>query len=569
MRRIFAVAPALLLALAAASLTAAPAGARAEPAGARADGARAGLAGAPTGPRPCAELTGTAIPASAIGLPTTGGEVTAAQPVPAAGPIGEYCRVDAAIHPVDPAAPDIRVRLALPSAWNRKAMMFGGGGYNGTIPDVAGNVPFGPADAPVPLARGYATFASDSGHQAPPDFLPAPSLDGSFGVNDEAVRNFAGDALKKTRDAAMFLIAARYGGARPAYAYFAGGSTGGREALAVAQRWPADFDGVISVYPAWNAASLDLFFGHEARVLSRPGAFPGPAEQALLHASVIKACDGLDGLRDGVISDEAGCRYDPRALRCPRGADAGDHCLSDEQIRAVVAISSPLRWPYRIASGERGYPGFPFLSGADMTTRLVGMGTTAPARPMPKTSGYGVQFWDQWVRFFVTRDPRHDPLAIDPLRPGPWRERISELSALQDVNDPDLRPFAAAGGKLLILHGTADELVSHRSTVEYFRRVQRTVGERATRRFARLYLVPGANHVNIDTPFAAGWDSVTALETWAERGQAPARPVVTDKNPQAGGRTRPLCEHPAWPAYDGSGDPASAASFTCRTSRWR
>ncbi|MEV6714678.1 tannase/feruloyl esterase family alpha/beta hydrolase [Lentzea sp. NPDC051208] len=523
-------------------------------------------ASAQTGPTGCTALRGMVIPAAVIGLPTTGGEVTAAQLVAPAGDgataVGEHCRVDAALHPVDPAAPDILLRIALPARWNRKAMMFGGGGYDGTIPDVAGNVPYAPADRPTPLGRGYATFASDSGHQAAPDFTPARSLDGSFAVNDEALRNFAGDALKKTRDAAVFVIGKRYGAA-PRHSFFAGGSSGGREALAVAQRWPADFDGVLSAYPAWNAASLDLFFGHQARLLSQPGAFPGPAKQDLLYRNVISACDGADGIRDGVVSDEAGCRFDPVVLRCPGGGDTGDSCLSDLQIDVVRKMSAPLHWDYDIASGERGYPGFPFLSGADMTTPLLGLGTAAPANPMPKTAGYGVQFWDQWVKHFVTRDPAHDPLAIDPLDPGPWRQRISALSALQDVNDPDLRPFAAAGGKLLLVHGAADELVSHRSTAEYFERVQQRLGRAATHRFARFYVVPGANHVNVDAAFAAGWDSVTALENWVERHLPPLRPVVTDKNPAAGQRTRPLCQYPTWPRYVGMGDPDSARSYVC------
>ncbi|MGO1051911.1 tannase/feruloyl esterase family alpha/beta hydrolase [Crossiella sp. CA198] len=510
----------------------------------------------------CAGLVGTTIPARVIGLPSSGGEVTAAQLIPPAGPVGEYCRVEAAIHPVDHAAPDIRFRLGLPTRWNHKAMMFGGGGYNGTIPDIAGTVPFGPADQPGPLARGYATFASDSGHQAAPDFQPTRSLDGSFGRNDEALRNFAGDALKKTHDAARSVIAQHYSGARPVHSYFAGGSTGGREALAVAQRWPADFDGVLSAYPAWNAASLDLFFGYQAQILSQPGAFPSPAKQSLLHRAVLDACDGEDGLRDGVVSNEAGCHFDPRALRCPDGTDHGDSCLSDKQIQSVTAMSAPLRWHYRIASGETGYPGFPFRSGATMSTALLGLGSQAPANPMPKTSGYGVQFWDQWVRHFLTRDPAHNPLAIDPRQPGPWRHRISELSALQDINNPDLRPFARAGGKLILLHGTADELVSHRSTVDYFSRVQRVMGEQDVRRFARFYLVPGANHANVTPAFAAGWDSLTALENWVEGHRPPRHPVVSDKNPAAAGRTRPLCESPAWPRYRG-GDPDAARSFEC------
>lgn len=515
----------------------------------------------------CAGLTGAAIPADTITLGTTGGHVTEAVVVAASGAgataVGEYCRVSAALHPVDPTAPDIHLQVALPTAWNEQMLMFGGGGYNGTIPAVTGNVPFGPADALTPLGRGYATFASDSGHQATPGFVPSSSLDGSFLSNDEALRNFSGDALKKTSDAARYLVRSYYGQS-PQLAYFAGGSTGGREALAVAQRFPRAFDGVISVYPAYNAASLDLYFGYIAQELSRPGAFPRPAQQALLYTSVMAACDPLDGLVDGVISNEAGCHFDPVVLRCADGSDAGDTCLSDVQIAAIRAISSPVTFPYRTAAGPVRYPGFPFLSGANMTTPLLGLGTTAPASPMPTTSGYGVQFWDQWVRYAVTRDPSYNSLTLDPLAPGALKPRITELVALQDVDRADLSAFAGHGGKLLLVHGTADELVSHRATVEYYQRMIAKMGAGPVRDFSRFYLVPGANHANVAPAFAAGWDSLTALDRWVTAGAAPTDPVVTDKRPGVS-RTRPLCEWPTYPRYNGTGDVDAASSFTCVT----
>ncbi|MET9002019.1 tannase/feruloyl esterase family alpha/beta hydrolase [Amycolatopsis sp. NPDC004169] len=501
----------------------------------------------------CAGLAGLRIPASVMSLPTSGGLVTAASVVEP----GDYCRVDADLHPVDPAAPSIKLRVALPRAWNHKALMFGGGGFNGTIPDVTANVPFGPADRPAPLARGYATFASDSGHQQNP--ASPPSLDGSFGVNDEALHNFAaGDALKKTRDASLFLIRRAYAAA-PAEVFFAGGSTGGREALVVAQRWPTAFDGVISAFPAWNNLAEILDLGYLTQVLARPGAFPPPVKQGLLYDSVIKACDGRDGVTDGVVSDP-GCRFDPRALRCPGGADTGPACLSDAQIGAVTAMSSPFRWPYRIASGEKQYPGFPFLSGADMRTPFLGFGTTPPADPMPVTSGYGMQYWDQWVKYFLTRDPGRSGLDIDPRNPGKWLDRISALSAIEDRNNADLRPFARAGGKLILFHGAADELVSPYSTSDYYSRVRAEVGPRATDGFLRYYVIPGANHANFGTPaFAASWDSLTALEQWVDAGRAPVGQTVVDPAHQ---RSRPLCEYPDWPRYR-SGDPSAAASFVC------
>lgn len=510
-----------------------------------------------TAPR-CAELAGRKIPASAISLPTNGGRVESASLVTqiVGGQTIEYCTVDAALFPIDLSAPDIKLRVGMPVDWNRKAMMFGGGGYDGTIPSIASNVPFGRSDQLPPLARGYVTFGSDSGHQAG----PAGSLDGSFGMNDEALLNFAaGDALKKTRDAAMFLIRDGYG-IGPSRTYFAGGSTGGREALVVAQRWPDAFDGVISAYPAWNNAAEILYLGYLAQVMSHPGAFPGPDKQALLYNSVMDACDGRDGLDDGVISNADGCEFNPRVLRCANGVDAGPTCLSDPQIASVVAASKPFSWPYRIASGERAYPGFPFLSGADMRTPFLGFGTSAPSNPMPATSGYGFQYWGQWVKYILTRDPGYNSLAIDPRRPGAWLPRISHLSTIQDRNNTDLRPFARSGGKLLLLHGSADELVSHRSTSDYYRRVVDAVGPGQTQKFMRYYLVPGANHANFGAPaFAANWDSLSALDRWVGEGRPPVNPVVIDGS---SGRTRPLCEYPRWPKYR-SGDPDSARSFVC------
>lgn len=195
-----------------------------------------------------------------------------------------------------------------------------------------------------------------------------------------------------------------------------------------------------------------------------------------------------------------------------------------------------------------------------MRTPFLGFGTTAPADPMPVTSGYGMQYWDQWVKYFLTRDPGHNSLDIDPRHPGKWRARISELSTVQDRNNADLRPFARAGGKLLLLHGAADELVSPRSTNDYYERVRARVGARTAHDFLRYYVVPGANHANFGSPaFAASWDSLTALEQWVEKGRAPANPVVTDA---AHARTRPLCEYPEWPRYR-TGDPDSATSFVC------
>ncbi|MFH8491073.1 tannase/feruloyl esterase family alpha/beta hydrolase [Streptomyces longisporoflavus] len=513
----------------------------------------------------CAGLAELPIPADAVGLPTSGGRVTGAKIVPASAKgfdaVGAYCEVDANLFPVDPEAPNIEMRVALPAEWNGKGMMFGGGGYDGIIVPPSFDIPFAGTAAGIgegtPLARGYAVFSGDSGHQAIKD----PANQGSFALNEEALRNFAADALKKTRDAAMFIIEKNYG-KQPSRSYFAGVSSGGREALAVAQRWPRDFDGVIANAPAWNAATLDLFFGHMTETLRRPGAFPSPEKQKLIYDRVMEHCDGDDGVRDGVISDEAGCDFDPKVLRCEDGEDRGPTCLSDAQIKAVRELSSPIEWDYELGSGEKGYPGMAFLSGADMSTPGLGIGSRAPERPLDDTTAFAAGFWDQWAKYFITRDPDFDGLTFDPKMPGKWKERISELTALQDINNPDLSEFAKAGGKLLLVHGTADPIVSVRSTAEYYERVRATVGPKTASKFLRMYTIPGMGHGGT-AAFTAGWDSLTAVQRWAEKGIAPNGPVVTDLGESADGRTRPLCEYPQWPRYKGKGDVDRAENYAC------
>ena len=535
----------------------------------------------PPQPLGCAELGGMAIAASSIGLPTTGAVVTAATPVAAAGSgVGAtpaFCRVSASISPVDPAAPKIMLQMALPASWNNKAVMFGGGGYNGLIPSVTGNVPAGPTAQATPLGRGYATFASDSGHQA----TALGSQDGSFGVNDEAVRNFSGDALKKTRDVAFAILNARYAAGNPSKAYFAGGSTGGREALAVAQRWPQDWDGVIALYPAGAAASLDLQFGRITRALAQPGAYPNAAKRKQLYDASLQACDGLDGVTDGLVSDIRSCNrsFDPMtatvngaALRCAGGLDTGDSCLSDAQIAAFKVINTPITFGYPLASGETQYPGFntwgtdfgiPNPSALQPTVSFLSLSSAQPASPMPNGAPYGSIFWDQWVRFFVTRNPNFNALTLDPQNPGPYQERISALSALQDVNKTDLTAFQSKGGKMLIAHGTGDALVSTRATAQYVERVRATMGQARADSFLRYYEIPGYGHA-VSTVFNAAWDSLSTLENWVEKSTLPPNQTVTDT---AGvpGRTRPLCDYPGYPRYKGSGDVNLAASFSCST----
>lgn len=523
----------------------------------------------------CLEVDGMVIPAKKIGLPTTGGLVTSTEVKSSSGTgaaaIGPYCKVLGEINPVDPGAPKIKFQVDLPASWNKKAMCFGGGGFDGSIPNVAGNVGFGPTDQKYPLGRGYATFGSDSGHQAG----PLGSQDCSFALNDEALRNFAVEAPKKTRDAAVYIIEAAYGRA-PQRTYFMGGSTGGREALAAIQRFPKDWDGAIALYPAWNDMGALLQGQRIIRALAAPGAYPNQAKRKVLYDAAMAACDHLDGLVDGIISKQKQCNmiFDPNVVRCPGGEDTGDTCLSDAQIQALHVFNTLANFNFPMASGLQSFPGCN-VWGADlgMTQADAGgyalqpyvifltLGTVQPALPANRNMPYLSPFLDQFMKYAVVRDPTgtFDTLSIDPENPGPYADRISELSTMLDTST-DISRFAARGGKLLIAHGLQDVLVSTRASQMYWELLEARFGPKKLRKFARYYEVPGAGHA-FASAFTPGWASLTALENWVEKGIAPENQIVTDTAVHAG-RTRPLCEYPTWPKYVG-GDPDSASSFIC------
>ena len=528
--------------------------------------AAAGLAAlsaapAPGTPQPpaCAALAGVRIAPAAIGLPTRGAEVTEARTVAASAALARpaYCRVLARIRPIDRSAPDIRFELDLPEAWNGKALMVGGGGFDGVIPDTAGPLLDQPSPRILgPLARGYAVFGGDSGHQAANPDAPTPAVDGAFALNDEAFANYAGDAVKKTRDAAVALIV-RHAGHGPTRTYVAGGSNGGREALLAIARWPSDFDGAIAAFPFRDAGTTALAFGAVYRAFAQPGAYPNPSKRALVQAAAVSACDGLDGLQDGLVANVEACRFDPARLRCPGGAEAGDDCLSDPQIAALMTFARPFAFPDGPAGRPRTYPGYTVLAGGQL--KDAQLGSVAPGSPPRAAMPLGAWYWDQLARFAVARDAAFDPGTLDPAHPGRLARRLDDVVNRLDVDATHLQRFRARGGKLIVYHGLADPLVSHRATIAYASQLEAAMGRDAARGFARFYAIPGYGHGSGD--FLPEWDALAVLEAWAERGEAPAALVVADRGRS---RSRPLCELGWWPRYQGHGDPDAASSFRCQ-----
>jgi hypothetical protein len=505
----------------------------------------------------CRQLRQTTISADVIGLPTTGAVVTSASEHQA-GEMG-YCRVMGRIHPVDPKADDIRFELNLPEQWNGKALHYGGGTFDGYLAAAngRGRTAVGLKSQATPLTRGYATFGSDSGHHH--NYFPLPdainAVNSKFGRNAEMERNWGGDALKKVHDVAIQLIERRYG--RPAKrTYFIGGSTGGREALHVAQSFPADYDGVLAAYPAWDQVELDLQFIRTAQALYAPGGFLGPSKTRLIVRTVEKACDAQDGLRDRIISDPADCHVQAETLRCSDGR-SHRRCLSTAQVNTLETFATEQRTSMAVSNGVDSIPGYNALSGVDLG-RAVGLLHFPLHNPVLFLNSFGYVLGDGVTRHFLTVKKNYDSLNFDVKTAGRWQDEVLSHARVLDSTDANLQPFLERGGKLIMVHGTTDAVVPTNSTVDYYQRVQAKLGVEATDSFARLYLVPGLAHGF--GRFKGGFDTIGTLDAWVDRGIAPHDMVVTDNHD---GRTRPLCEWPGWPRYTGWGDVNSASSFVC------
>ncbi len=513
----------------------------------------------------CAALEGAAVAPADIGLPSGPATIVAAS-LQTSG-TASFCALRGVIQPVDQKAPLIIYQINLPSAWNGKAVQYGGGGFNGVL--ISGLDPLrdAPLGAPTPVQQGYATWGTDSGHQN-----AGLAEIQAFALNDEALANFAYASYKKTRDVAV-KIAARAYGSPPRKIYYFGGSEGGREGLMAAQRFPADYDGVVSTVPVINWVGLQIV-GNRSGIAQQNGGWLNPAKVALLRKATQAACDAADGLADGIVSRYEKCvgTFDPRSLRCANGADAGDACLSDAQIKAVEAYHTRYEYPFPLANGVTSYPGYNYGS-EDQPDGMVNWasGPSAPASPPPSPATQA-RIWyygNGAVRYFFARDPKFDSLKFDPVA---FRDNVSRISEMMDSTNPDLSQFLARGGKLILKENASDHAQSPFAGVDYYKSVVAKMGQDKVDGFMRFFVTPGASHsgfgVNgIDgAPIPRGVDLLGVLDDWASAGKAPDALSQIAQNPAAPFATlsaRPLCRYPLYPRYDGAGDVKLPASFAC------
>ncbi|WP_322012788.1 tannase/feruloyl esterase family alpha/beta hydrolase [Paraburkholderia sp. J12] len=482
------------------------------------------------------------------------GTIVSAVDVPASGVVPEMCTVMGAIVSSPASTINFKVEMPTTSAWNHKMLQEGGGAYDGVIEDYTsvyetGNV----------RQRGYAVVADDSGHQS------SNIADLSFALNNPVgFDNFAELAVPRTYAAAQATIKLMYGAA-PIHNYFYGMSTGGREALQQAQRNPQNYDGIVADVPVIDYDQvIQKGIGVQQQALNSNGAGWLDANKIQLYANAeLAACDALDGVADGIISNVAACQtaFNPQSLRCPGGVDSGDTCLSDAQLATVELLTTDSTLPVPLANNVTVAPrwgiGAETDSGGGWAAEQLGPTNAAIA------SALGV-FSDQWVKYAITGNPANNLLTYNPTSNVQQWQAVSEQV---NATNPDMNAFAARGGKLILYSSLSDQLVEPFGTIAYYNSVVQTMGQTQTDSFLRYYTAPGVTHSGTG-PGAGLADRLGALENWVEKGVTPPDQLLAEKLAADGSvaLTRPMCRYPAWPKYNGSGDVNSASSFTCVTS---
>jgi feruloyl esterase len=436
-----------------------------------------------------------------------------------------FCRIAATLTPS--ADSDIKMELWMPAEnWNGRFEAEGNGGWAGSISvqALAGS-----------LSRGYAVATTDTGHS---------TRDGNFAFgHPEKLIDFAYRAVHEMTVESKALVRAYYGKA-PTSSYWNGCSTGGRQGLKEAQRYPADYDGIVAGAPTNNMTHMlaaDLWIA-EATMSDPAGMIP-KGKYPVIHQAALDACDAADGVKDGVIDDPPRCRFDPKVIQCA-GAD-GPACLTAAQVEAARRIYAPLR---NSRTGDELFPGLAVGS------ELGWAGLAGGPAPMSIATDY--------YKFIVFKDPAWDYRTFD------FDTGVIRADALDNGDDnaldPNLVPFVRRGGKLLLYHGWSDMAVAPQNSVNYYLRVVDALGGAVkTQHSVRLFMAPGMAHcAGGDGP--SNFDKLGPIEQWVEHDKAPDRIEAFRLTAGKIDRTRPLCPYPQVAVYSGAGSTDEARNFVCK-----
>jgi len=481
----------------------------------------------------CESLASLKLPSTTITLAEKSGKGSGAKGLES---LPAFCRISATIEPTSDS--DIKVEIWLPmTGWNGKYQAVGNGAFAGYINGSAMS---------AALERGYATSSTDTGHHDG----SAASANFALG-HPEKVIDFAYRSEHEMVLKSKAVIEAFYG--RPArYSYWNGCSTGGKQGLTEAQRYPGDFDGIIAGAPANYVTHLEAWSIWVNNVVHKaPDSFIPEAKYGVLHDAVMNACDALDGVKDGVLEDPRRCHFDPKALLCKNG-DAPT-CLTAPQVEAAKMLYSPAINP---RTKKEVFP--PLEPGGELKWNPT-MGPPGLAGPQP--SGVSVDLF----RYMIFNDPNWDPTKLDLDKDVALADKIDNHT--NNAIDPNLKPFFSHNGKLLMYHGWADQLIAPENSINYYNSVSKELGGASkVSDSMRLFMVPGMNHCNGgDGPNS--FDAVTLMEQWVEQGKAPEKMIASHSTQDVVDRTRPLCPYPQVAKYSGSGSTDDAANFSCKAHR--
>jgi Tannase and feruloyl esterase len=540
----------------------------------------------------------TALAANGFRFPVAATSITQARLNNATDALPEHCQVDGLINPrtgVDGKPYAIKFRLRLPTTWNERFYMGGGGGTNGVQVDPSGV-----------MKLGYATIGTDSGHDNTVNSDPNAGGTGAFGVDPKARTDFAADAYDQVAVTGKAITQAFYGEAAK-YNYFEGCSEGGREALLMAQRFPRHFDGIVSGAPTLHLPlgpmagihTTQLFAGLASRAGHKlPNGQPAIGQSfsdpdlMLVRKSILAACDSLDGLADGTVDNLPACttaRVKPQllALQCT-GAKAAN-CLSADQISTLEkayagavnskgkALYSDWPWDPGVSAEIKPATGGPAMFSPSWRSWWIGAANPNAnnAIKLNFVSAVAVAYSSEPKLPFRAADTLPFSLAynfdsdVEKLysrsAPGANPHYAKSAAELYFTDSTDLRALQKRGAKLMVYHGGADSAISVNDTLRWYEAMSKEMG-RQTQDFARMYVVPGMNHCR-GGPATDRFDMLGPIVDWVEKGVAPERVLAQASTPAyfgAAARSRPLCPHPRQSRYKGEGDINDAANFVCK-----
>jgi Tannase and feruloyl esterase len=452
-----------------------------------------------------------------------------ANPAPPGNPspfanLPAFCRVAATLTPSTDS--DIKIEVWMPAAgWNGKFLGVGNGGWSG-------NISYGPLAAG--LRRGYAAASTDTGHSG-------GSANFALG-HPEKLIDFAWRSVHEMTVQAKAIVAAFYGNG-PRLSYWTGCSSGGKQGLKEAQRFPADYDGIVAGAPAnfWTHLMVGgLWIGHAT--LKDPASYIPREKYALIHKAALEACDANDGVKDGVLEDPARCRFDPKALLC--AGDDGPTCLTAPQVEAAKKIYTGAT---HARTGKQIFPGLE--PGSELGWAAMAGGPDA----FPIVADH--------FKYVVFKDPSWNFKTLNFDADVDLADNMD--NGLLNAIDPNLKPFFGRRGKLLLYHGWNDQLIAPRNTINYYTSVVTAVGSAASSDSIQLFMAPGANHCG-GGEGPSNFDALSAIEQWVEKGKAPTEIIASHMSSGVADRTRPLCPYPQIAQYKGTGSTDDAASFACR-----